>query len=304
MKSDKMAKRSSIGNILRRRLSDITNTQSQNHLLKAKKDEKPTSMFSSSGDYIEELLKENMMLMKLVEDRNKIIELSGVELQKLRISFQSMQLQNWSLAQSNSQMIAELNLGKERVKALEHEIQCKEALLKAKNLELKVKANLKSEKGGSQEGEATDMEIANELLGTAIDDLKACNPIRRRPTRSRSMGHTASKQVAGKEQTENKRRCLRRQSAKFISQIKPSEDLFELEVAELQMRPSLNSPMKEDGQVRSRSSTQYESQEKCSTSYELQEPRKTSIGRPLRGAVEKVHSYKEAPLNTKMRRKE
>ncbi|KAK6936103.1 hypothetical protein RJ641_033133 [Dillenia turbinata] len=284
MKSDKMAKRSSIGNILRRRLSDITNTHSQNRLLKAKKDEKPKppSMFSSSGDYIEELLKENMMLMKLIEDRNKIIELSGIELEKLQISFQKMQLQNWNLALSNSQMIAELNLGKERVKALEHEIQCKEASLKAKNLELKVKANLKSEKGGYQEGEATDTEIANELLGNAIDDLKACNPIRRRTTRSHSMGHTASKQVAGKERTENKRRCLKRQSAKFISQIKPSKDLFELEAAELQMWPSLNSPTKEDGQVRSGSSMQYENQEKCSTSYELQEPRNHHTGQSRR----------------------
>ncbi|KAL8485074.1 hypothetical protein ACS0TY_027392 [Phlomoides rotata] len=49
-----------------------------------------------------------------------------------------MQLQNWALAQTNSQIIEELNMGKERLKALQHEIACKEVLLKTKNLQLKV----------------------------------------------------------------------------------------------------------------------------------------------------------------------
>ena len=37
---------------------------------------------------------------------SKIIELSGTELQNLRICLQKLQLQNWNLAQSNSQMLA------------------------------------------------------------------------------------------------------------------------------------------------------------------------------------------------------
>lgn len=37
---------------------------------------------------------------------SKIIELSGLELQKLRVNLQKMQLQNMQLAQSNSQIVA------------------------------------------------------------------------------------------------------------------------------------------------------------------------------------------------------
>lgn len=134
---------------------------------------------------------------------SKIIELSGAELQKMRVSLQKLQLQNWNLAQSNSQMLAvclvfalslsfkfisriiqfsviltkfllivqELNLGKDKVKVclkiqvhwlwgycfslclnsqhcsfqlkeLRHELGCKNALLKAKNMELEVRSNL------------------------------------------------------------------------------------------------------------------------------------------------------------------
>lgn len=37
---------------------------------------------------------------------SKIIELSVIELRKLRVNLQKTQLQNWNLAQANSQMIA------------------------------------------------------------------------------------------------------------------------------------------------------------------------------------------------------
>ena len=38
--------------------------------------------------------------------------------------------------------------------------------------------------------------------------------------------------------------------------------------------------------------------------YENQEIRRTSVGRPMRKAAEKVSSYKEIPLNIKMRRED
>lgn len=38
--------------------------------------------------------------------------------------------------------------------------------------------------------------------------------------------------------------------------------------------------------------------------YENQEIRRTSVGRPMRKAAEKVSSYKETPLNIKMRRED
>ncbi|XP_034896068.2 SHUGOSHIN 1 [Populus alba] len=135
MKGERMAKRSSFGNIMRRRLSDITNTQAQHKLVGLMIEQSQIS--ESNEDLINQLLQvkqEKEMLLKLVEERNKIIELSGNKLRDLRMNYQKLQAQNWNLAQSNSQMLAELNLGREKLKALQHEIVCKEALLKAKNL--------------------------------------------------------------------------------------------------------------------------------------------------------------------------
>lgn len=133
-----MAKRSStFGSIMRKRLSDITNSQSQLKVSGQEEKRSPPNNLSAE-DYIDQLLKENAALMKLLAERQKIIELSGVELQKLRTNYQKLQLQNWNLAQSNSQMLAELNLGREKMKAVQHELICKEALLKANNLELEV----------------------------------------------------------------------------------------------------------------------------------------------------------------------
>jgi hypothetical protein len=45
-------------------------------------------------------------LLSLVLVDSKIIELSGIELQKLRINLQKIQQQNLQLAQANSQMLA------------------------------------------------------------------------------------------------------------------------------------------------------------------------------------------------------
>ncbi|KAI3725372.1 hypothetical protein L1987_65159 [Smallanthus sonchifolius] len=57
-------------------------------------------------------------------------------MQKLRVTLEKVKQQNLQLAQSNSQMLAELNSVKERQKALNHEIGCKNGLIIAKNLEL------------------------------------------------------------------------------------------------------------------------------------------------------------------------
>nr|XP_027085064.1 SHUGOSHIN 2-like isoform X2 [Coffea arabica]XP_027107136.1 SHUGOSHIN 2-like isoform X2 [Coffea arabica] len=182
MKGDRMAKRSSFGSVVRRRLSDITNSAPQPR--SPSNVEKP-SLDPSSKEYIDHLAKENMALVKLIQDKNKVIELNGIELQKLRINLQKMQMQNWNLAQANSVMIAELNFGKEKMMTLQHEISCKEALLKSRSLEIKER----------------------EL--TPAEETKHDNSKNRRPrfTRSRSVGHctTVSHQVAAKEAAENKR---------------------------------------------------------------------------------------------------
>lgn len=45
-------------------------------------------------------------MASLTDMNSKIIELNGMELQRLRGSYQKTQFQNWNLAQSNSQMLA------------------------------------------------------------------------------------------------------------------------------------------------------------------------------------------------------
>ncbi|KAI7992541.1 Shugoshin-1 [Camellia lanceoleosa] len=187
---------------------------------------------------------------------SQIIEFTGIELQKMRINLQKMQLQNWNLAQSNSHILAEINL-------------CKE----------KGKAKTNSQKNCSQEGE----EAVDEL--TSNDNSKLCKGQRRRPTRSQSMGpSTTSKQVAEKETSESKR--FRYQ------QHEPNEDLFEIEDEISTCSDSIwftYQKRRNDENCAPAGSGRRESQ-------------RTSLGRPMRRAVQKVQSYKETPLNIKMRR--
>lgn len=284
MKGERMAKRCSFGSVVRKRLSDITNSIPQPKSPCPDRKLSPTD--SSAKEYIDHLVKENMALMKLIADKNKIIEFTGIELQKMRVNLQKMQMQNWNLAQSNSHMLAELNLGKEKLRALQHEIVCKDAVLKAKNVELQGKARMNSsQENFSQVGSKEVEELS------AKDSTKLCKGPKRRPTRSQSMGpSTTSQQVAEKEASESKRRCLRRQSARFTSQAdEPTDNLFEIEDAKFL--------------VPSRSSVQKgENDENCAPIFEAQESQRTSLGRPSRRAAEKVQSYKEIPLNVKMRR--
>ncbi|KAG2674168.1 hypothetical protein I3760_13G122300 [Carya illinoinensis] len=234
---------------------------------------------------------------------SKTIELSAAELQKLRASLQKLQLQNWNLAQSNSQMLAELNFGRERIKTLGHALVCKDALLKMKDTELKRKTEVSYDgKTASQEGEVA----AEQLLHEANNSGKKSNRNRRRTRRSRSMGpSTAFEKVADKEKVENKRRCMRRQSARFkFHEREPTENLFEIEYANYPLSQSLENPMHE-GPLPLKSSIKKEAEvEIFVPRNEAQPPRRSSVGRPLRKAVEKVESYTEAPIKIKMRRTE
>ncbi|XP_050282181.1 shugoshin-1-like isoform X2 [Quercus robur] len=299
MKGDRMAKRSSFGSIMRKKLSDITNLQAQGS---PSQDEKQPEISQPDKDYIDKLLKERMTLVKLIAERNKIIELSGAELQKMRVSLQKLQLQNWNLAQSNSQMLAELNLGKDKLKELRHELGCKNALLKAKNMELEGKTESKHKNTGSQEGEVA----AEQSLHVTNDNDKTCKRNRRRTARSQSMGpSTSHKKVVDKEKVENKRRCLRRQSARFKShEREPTENLFEIEDAKLLVSQSHENSIQEEPVPLNSSFKNEEEGKNCVPRNEAQVSLRSSIGRPLRKAAEKVQSYKEAPLKSKMRREE
>jgi len=82
------------------------------------------------------------------------------------------------------------------------------------------------------------------------------------------------------------RRRLRRHSTTFKThEHEPLENLFELEDATYLVTQS---PISKTG--RGKSSDSRNEAPRC------------SFGRPLRRAVQKVHSYKEIPVNVKMRR--
>lgn len=297
MKGERMAKRSSFGSIMRRRLSDITNSQSRPKVLLSH-EEKPSQVSPASGDLVDQLIKEKTTLMRFIEERNKIIELSSSELHNLRISIQKLQLQNWNLAQSNSQYLAEINLGREKVKALQHELVCKDALIKAKSIVKERKTYSNCENTASQDGE----KVIEECVPKANENVKTCERNRRRSTRCKSMGPSTTRQkVAEKENVENKRRCVRRQSARFKSQERaPTENLFEIEDSKLPATQPLDDPMHEDNSIQAGSSTANE--EFSSSRNEARLSQRSSMGRPSRKAAEKVQSYKELPLKVKMRK--
>ncbi|WZZ92297.1 hypothetical protein YC2023_120876 [Brassica napus] len=114
----------------RRKLADISNLgREETQQLQQQ------NMLFSSKEYAAKLEKENMTLLKALAHRNKIIELSGVEIQKLRINLRNVQEKNLHLAQANSHMLAELNTNRDRLKLLQHELGCKDVLLEARKMQ-------------------------------------------------------------------------------------------------------------------------------------------------------------------------
>ncbi|KAI7751394.1 hypothetical protein M8C21_028744 [Ambrosia artemisiifolia] len=269
MGEEKMAKGSSFGKSIRKRFSDITNHESQNK-----------SAPSLGKEQIDHLVKENAGLMKLITEKNKVIEMNGIELQKVRVVLQKLQSQNWNLAQSNGHMMAEINLGKKKVKELEHQLACKDALIKTMNTEFQVKRATNDQKCESKDGEKslTSQQNASRRI---------------RPGRSRSIGQLTTVEVSEKEMVENKRQRVRRQSARFTSQHEPDENLFEIK--DLIKHENYGPTSKVDIE---------QEHDKCGSKLEPKNSQRMSFGRPSRRAAEKVQSYKEVPVNLKMRRPE
>ncbi|XWS66232.1 hypothetical protein CRYUN_Cryun05aG0181900 [Craigia yunnanensis] len=311
----------SIGNASRKGLSDITNLQQQPKVLTqgAKLLLQPASL--RSKDYIDKLQQENMTLMKVLADRNKVIELSGIELQKLRINLEKFQQQNLLLAQANSQMLAELNSGKDRLKALKHELGCKTAVLKAIKSEKKAKnvacatsgnevgtnkcgkagESLKEEDGEDKPCNTNRCGKAGESLKEEDGGNKPCNTNRRR--QSKSLCPSNIKPLQAKEGVDNKRICLRRQSARFKPQEpETTEDVLEVDDTKFLVSSSCDDKVHESGPISSGSSVKSQHEEGSRIPRNEAQELRTSVGRPSRRAAEKVQSYKEIPINVKMRR--
>lgn len=376
-KAEKIAMMPSFGNVPRKSLADISNLQQW--IKPMGQDERPQTASLFTKEY-DQLQKEHVALLKLLAEKNKLVELSGIELQKLRMNLQKVQQQNRELAQANSQMLADLNSGKDRLKALHHELGCKNSLLKAKKLELeeKIKARRypkvcnEGEKSNCEEGveEASEADkddytkpgISNKRLQTRRKSIrpsfnkpaqvKEKSDIRRPPLRRQSAKFKSeetqdieepTKPAQPKEKVDNKSRPLRRQSARFkpeeiTDSTEPTEESNKPIQAQENKRPCLR---RESGRFKFEETTTQPNEddqfqindgklpddplcddqtdedslsslglpaqnEATEASNALRcDPRvyrRSSIGRPLRLSVAKVHSYKEPSLLTKLRR--
>ncbi|KAH6804930.1 hypothetical protein C2S51_029761 [Perilla frutescens var. frutescens] len=192
-------------NAPRRMLVDISNLPPKDRL--SIQDQKLQSIPTTTKEYIEQLQKENMALVKMLVQRNKIVEQSGIELEKLRLHFIKMKEQNQHLAMSHTHMLAELNSTKDRLKALQHELGCRNGLLHARSSKFE-KEKLIEEDESPKEGK---------------DHKKPRNAKRRQ--RSVSLG--SSEQLQFEDNAEN-RPSVRRQSARFRSIKQDGDTLSEM----------------------------------------------------------------------------
>ncbi|KAJ9175485.1 hypothetical protein P3X46_014035 [Hevea brasiliensis] len=367
---------SKVGNMPRKTLADISNLPQQNQ------DKRAESVSVSTKDYINKLHQENLSLVKLLADRNKIIQTHAFQLQKLKTECQQVQQKNLQLAQSNSQMLAELNSSKDRLKVLQHELGCKNGLLKARELKSEDKANIvrcpiygtevetikhdnvgqfcladnrgnepcnkkrrrqsksldpttvkpvqlkeKIDKkrhsarfrAGKQETTDDVLEISENPIGEPVQAEKKVNNKRHgsrrqsarfKPGKQEStddmfeingaLGSTTVTPVQTEMKVDNKRHGSRRQSARFKcgEQVQePTEGLFEKDDSKFPI-----SNLHECGPTSSFSSLKVETEEAHSDLGSEAQELQTSSVRPKRQATEKVQSYKEIPLNVKMRR--
>ncbi|CAN4105817.1 unnamed protein product [Withania somnifera] len=288
----------SLGNATRKKLADISNIPEEMRL--NNQNENSERMSICSKEFLDKVQKENAALMKIIVEENKIIELAGAEIQKMRINLQKMQQRNHELAQSNSQMLADLNSAKDRLKALQHELGCKNGVIKAKELEAEEIAKQKMRQQLNDEVKPINcQEAGNSSLVNGDNGRPA--KIKRKP-QAKSLG--SSMQVPPQDAAENKRPCVRRQSARFRREapqdttttstsqsqaMKHDEDRFE---AEDKCPPMVNLVQQNGSDLESNPALRFESTEFG----------RSSLSRPLRHAAKKVQSYKEIPVNIKMRR--
>nr|XP_009396185.1 PREDICTED: shugoshin-1-like isoform X5 [Musa acuminata subsp. malaccensis] len=223
----------------RKRLSDITNTVSSGRagMMGADVDQGNSNVIScpSSKDCIVQLMKENTALLKLLAEKNKIIELSSTESQKLQFELQKTSQQNWQLARANSHMLAELNLGKDRLKVLQHELGCTLSILKLKTSELEEKEKLIKEllnKIGSEVGSTRCEEVEANATQLA-NDKKICNPNKKRKLKQQPLGPIALvHQVASEGKVDGRRRRslrtkssgLKSESCEFVNDLLKRDD--------------------------------------------------------------------------------
>ncbi|KAJ9553647.1 hypothetical protein OSB04_017692 [Centaurea solstitialis] len=280
----------------RKALADISNIPQR--FSASNQDNKPRPSSDAIRDYVKQLQKENAALMKVLADKNKSIELSGAEIHKMRVTLQKMQQQNSQLAQSNSQILAELNSVKERQKAMIHELACKDGLIIAKKLELEgIPETIIFQVNDSQNDKVTEPEETEACTVAESDDQKHYNTSRMQKSKCLL---SSDKKIQDNEVGKASRIKTKRQSSRRkLDEPKSTKSIVKIENADDDLPPSLLlDDDKSCNPVPSSSKREGDSLE----DYKPQEQRKTSFSRPLREAAKKVQSYKEININVKMRR--
>ncbi|KAK6156329.1 hypothetical protein DH2020_010577 [Rehmannia glutinosa] len=264
--------------VVRRKLADISNLPQNERLLI--QEEKSHPVETTTKGYIHQLqkvmLSVGLSCSSTLFCYSIIIEQSGTELDRLR----------------------ELNSGKDRLKVLQHELGCKSALLNARKLQ-------RDEKARTSPCKIADAELIKSLEGgesSKEDKVDEKIQVTKRGSQSNTLD--SSEQVQSKEKTENKRTFVRRQSARFKAvELNPAEDLFETGDAKVPARLLPDDPVPEQGSTYE--SAHVENEVNTGSSglrYESQEFGRSSLCRPSRLAAKKVKSYREIPINVKMRR--
>ncbi|XP_020588864.1 SHUGOSHIN 2-like isoform X4 [Phalaenopsis equestris] len=290
----------------RQRLSDITNLSNSvfsNGVVNDAPENRKTGSPVMANECIAKLFKENNVLMRALAERN-------TEVQNLRLMVAKLNQQNWQLAQAHSQMQAELNLGKDRLKAAQHELGCTSTALRVKTQELEEQKKLNKQSARTLEGGIKAVDTALET-SQLLSHKRTCLPNKKRPQRSQSLVPTpVTNQITTEE--DNQRRTLRRKLTvlKAESCVPPSEDLFEIEDAKYPICSGENKGEIKDGGCSLQPKPFAPTIPTKSVKEEVEDVQvtsslnRTSLGRPLRRAAEKVHCYKELPLNVKLRRSE
>ncbi|BBG97773.1 Shugoshin [Prunus dulcis] len=208
IKGGKIAKGSSIGSTSRKRLADISNLQHQQPKPAIQQVKQQFDSLTNK-EYIDNLQK------------------------SLRINLQKVQQQNLQLAQANGQMLGELNSGKDRLKALQHELACRNGLLKVGKLEAEVYSAKYAEAGESLQ---------------ADKENGPCTKRERQPNHL-PLGTPTVEVVQVKEKADNKRR-LRRQSARFKTEEREAtEDMFETNGEKVPVSPLCDNVVHESGPI-------------------------------------------------------
>lgn len=303
-KAEKKAKES-IQSSGRKILADISNVPRKPSILNHDNKARPCS--ATVKEYIEQLQKENTTLMKLLADRNRVIELSGAEVHKLKITLQKMQQQNVQLAQSNSQLLAELNSRKDRLKDLQHQLGCKNGLLIAKQKELEGKRKMRTcETKEIKKLKVSEDEESGICIVAERNKDQHCSTNARQKSKSLAPSIRKAQEMGAGD---SGRLQTRRQSARFKhEEPKPKEEVCHTDNVDLPPHPLSDDRMQEVDSNIAIVSVKREDVENysrpCTSNKITQDSRRSSISRPSREAAKKIQSYKELGLHVKMRRPE